>query len=61
MEGIIPRLSRATKRRLEMRSKKANGDLRIRMLIVLNLADGIVASEVACRLRVSRSTRVPCG
>ena len=56
MEGIIPKLSRQTKRSLEKRSKKADGDLRIRMLIILNLADGITASEVAQRLKVSRST-----
>jgi transposase len=56
MEGIIPKLSRQAKRRLEKRSRKADGALRIRMLIVLNLADGIAANEVAKRLKVARST-----
>ena len=56
MDGIIPELARRTKHRLERQAKKVDGELRIRMLIILNLADAISPTAVAKRLRVSRST-----
>jgi transposase len=57
MEDIVPRLRRRDKRRLHRKARNC-GDarLRIRYLIVLNLGDGISASETAKRLHVSRST-----
>jgi transposase len=57
MDGIIPELSRADKRRLEKRCRKLkDGDLKSRYLIVLNLADGRSASDTAKALKVNRST-----
>lgn len=57
MDGIIPKLSRADKRRLEKRCRKPkDGDQKTRYLIILNLADGRSASDTAKALKVHRST-----
>ena len=57
MEGIIPKLSRKDKRRLEKRCRKLkDGDRKTRYLIVLNLNDGRSVTDIAKALRVSRST-----
>lgn len=57
MEEIVPRLQRRDKRRLHRKVQKCReARLRARYLIVLNLSDGISASETAKRLHVSRNT-----
>jgi len=57
MDGIIPQLSRADKRRLEKHCRNAeNGAEKIRYLIILNLAEGRSASDTAAALKVHRST-----
>ena len=57
MDGIIPELSRADKRRLEKRCRKLkDGDQKSRYLIVLNLVEGRSVSDTAKALKVSRST-----
>jgi hypothetical protein len=55
MEGIIPKLGRQRKRRLERIARHCqNGPLKTRYLIILNLADGRSVSEVAACQHVSR-------
>lgn len=57
MEGIIPKLSRAEKRRLGKRARGCqDAKLRIRYLIVLNLADERSPTETARTLKVARRT-----
>ncbi len=57
MEEIVPRLRRPDKRRLHRKVQKCrDARLRTRYLIILNLSDGISASETARRLHVSRTT-----
>lgn len=57
MEGIIPKLRRAEKRKLEKRARRCKeGKLKARYLIVLNLAEGRSPSETARVLKVSRNT-----
>ena len=57
MEGIVPRLQRRDKRRLQKKVRKCrDARLRTRYLIVLNLADGASPSETARVLCVSRNT-----
>lgn len=57
MEGIIPKLGRAEKRRLGKRARSCqDAKLRIRYLIVLNLADEQSPTETARTLKVGRST-----
>lgn len=57
MEGILPKLTRGAKRRLEKRLRKC-GDaaMRTRYLVVLNLADGMTPTETARALHVARKT-----
>jgi putative transposase len=57
MEGIMPKLRRSEKRRLEKRSRNCrDAKTRVRYLIVLNLAEGQSPTDTAHALRVSRST-----
>lgn len=57
MDGIIPVLSRADKRRLEKRCRKLkDGDQKTRYLIILNLAEGRSVTDTAKALKVNRST-----
>lgn len=57
MEGIIPKLARQRKRRLERIARRCqDGPLRARYLIVVNLADGRTPSDVAACQQVSRTT-----
>jgi len=57
MDGIIPELSRADKRRLEKRCRRLkDGDLKSRYLIVVNLVEGRSVSDTAQALKISRST-----
>ena len=57
MEGIIPKLRRTEKRKLEKRARRCKeGKLKARYLIVLNLAEGKSPSETAKVLKVSRNT-----
>lgn len=57
MEGIIPKLARGRKRRLERAARRCrDGSLRTRYLIILNLADGRSPRDVAACQHVSRST-----
>ncbi len=57
MEEIVPRFERRDKRRLHRIVQKCrDASLRTRYLIILNLSDGISASETAKRLHVSRNT-----
>jgi AraC-like DNA-binding protein len=57
MEEIVPRLHRRDKRRLHRKVQRCrDARLRTRYLIILNLGDGISASETAQRLHVSRNT-----
>jgi len=57
MDGIVPKMSRADKRRLEKRCRNLkDGDLKTRYLIILNLADGRSAVDTARALKVHRST-----
>lgn len=57
MEGIIPKLRRSEKRRLQKRAQKCqDAKLRMRYLIVLNLADEQSPTETARTLKVGRST-----
>lgn len=57
MDGIVPKMSRADKRRLEKRCRKLkDGDQKTRYLIILNLADGRSAVDTARALKVHRST-----
>jgi len=57
MDGIVPNLSRADKRRLEKRcGKLKDGKQLTRFLIILNLAEGRSAADTARALKVNRST-----
>ena len=57
MEGIIPRLRRCDKRRLQKRAGNCkDARLKTRYLIVLNLAEGQHPTDVAKCLHVSRQT-----
>ena len=57
MDGIVPEMSRADKRRLEKRCRKLkDGDQKTRYLIILNLAEGRSVADTAKALKVSRST-----
>ena len=57
MDGIIPVLSRADKRRLEKRCRKLkDGDQKTRYLVILNLAEGRSVTDTAKALKVNRST-----
>ncbi|MEZ6100233.1 MAG: hypothetical protein R3E01_14790 [Pirellulaceae bacterium] len=48
MDGIVPRMSRSDKRRLEKRCRKLkDGDQKTRSLIILNLADGRSVADTA--------------
>ena len=57
MDGIVPEMSRADKRRLEKRCRKLkDGDRKTRYLIILNLAEGRSVADTARALKVNRST-----
>jgi transposase len=57
MEGIVPKLSKRDKQRLLIQARAcAEVKLKTRYLIILNLDDGVGPTEVARRLKVSRST-----
>ena len=57
MDGILPRISRPEKRRLKKRIRNiADGPMKTRYLIVINLAEGRGATDTASALNVSRST-----
>ena len=57
MEGIVPKMSRVDKRRLEKRCRKLkDGALKTRYLIILNLVEGRSAGDTAKALKVNRST-----
>lgn len=57
MEGIIPKLRRGEKRRLEKRARSCqDAKLKTRYLIVLNLADEQTPTETARALKVARKT-----
>lgn len=57
MDGLIPEVSRADKRRLAGRCRKCkDGRLKTRYLIILNLADGRSVTDTAQALKVDRST-----
>lgn len=57
MDGIIPRMPYAVKRRLGRRAKRTkDAALRTRYLIVVSLADGRSPTDTARALAVSRST-----
>jgi len=57
MEGIVPELSRADKRRLERRSHKCrDAELRVHYLIIINLAEGRSVADTAEALKIHRST-----
>lgn len=57
MDGIVPNLSRADKRRLEKRCRKLkDGDEKTRYLIILNLVEGRSVGDTAKALKVNRST-----
>jgi len=57
MEDIVPNLRRGSKRRLERQARRCKDDqLRIRYLIVLNLARGSTPTETAKSLGIHRST-----
>ena len=57
MDGIMPEISRADKRRLDSRCRKCkDGKLKTRYLIIVNLADGRSAADTARALKVDRST-----
>ena len=57
MEGIIPKLRRAEKRRLEKRARSCkDAKLKTRYLIVLNLAEEHSPTETARALKVARKT-----
>lgn len=57
MDGIITKLSRADKRRLQKRCRKLkDGDVKTRYLIILNLTDGRSAADTAKALNVHRSS-----
>ena len=57
MEGIVPQLSdRAKKRLLQEARNCREAGLKTRYLIILNLGDGLGATEIARRLKIDRST-----
>lgn len=57
MDGIVPKLTRPQKRRLQKATRKCNdAKLKTRYLIILNLADGQTPTETAKALNVSRTT-----
>ena len=57
MDGIVPKMSRADKRRLEKRCRKLkDGDQKTRYLIILNLVEGRSVGDTANALKVNRST-----
>lgn len=57
MDGIVPNLRRSDKRRLEKRARRCQDDkLRIRYLIVLNVARGCTPTETARALGIARGT-----
>ena len=57
MEGIVSKLRRSEKRRLEKRARSCkDAKLKTRYLIVLNLADQRSPTETARALKVSRTT-----
>ena len=57
MDGIVPKMSRADKRRLEKRCRgMKDGVQKTRYLIILNLADGRSVADTARALKVNRST-----
>jgi transposase len=57
MEGIVPRLHRREKRRLLKKARKCkDARLRIRYLIVVDLANGVSVSQTARVLGVARKT-----
>jgi len=57
MDGIVPKMSRADKRRLEKRCRKLkDGDQKTRYLIILNLVEGRSVGDTAKALKVNRST-----
>lgn len=57
MDGIVPKMRRPEKRRLKKRTRKiADGQMKTRYLIVINLAEGRGATDTASALGVSRST-----
>ena len=58
MDGIIPKLSRADKRRLEKRCRKLkDGGQRTRYLIILNLAEDRSVTDTAKALKLIEA---PC-
>ena len=57
MDRIVPKMSRADKRRLEKRCRKLkDGAQKTRYLIILNLAEGRSVADTAKALKVNRST-----
>lgn len=57
MKGIISRMARSAKRRLQRTARRCeDGKLRVRYLIVVNLAQGVSPSVIARILHVSRTT-----
>ena len=57
MDGIVPKLSRAEKRRLKKRTRRLkDAGLKTRYLIVLNLANGETPTQTAETQQVSRTT-----
>jgi transposase len=57
MPRILPHLSRASKRRLEKRCRNCkDAKLKLRYLIIINLAEGRSPSDTAKALKVNRST-----
>lgn len=57
MDGIIPKLARPRKRKLERAARRCkDAGMRTRYLIILNLADGRSPSETAQVQKVSRTT-----
>jgi transposase len=57
MDGIVPHLRRADKRRLLKKASKCKDSrLRIRYLIVVNLSNGFMVSETSRTLGVARKT-----
>lgn len=57
MDGIVPHLRRADKRKLaEKASKCKDSRLRIRYLIVFNLSNGLTVSETSRTLGIARKT-----
>jgi hypothetical protein len=57
MEGIVPELNWSAKLRLRRQARECgDADLKTRYLIIVNLVDGLSATETAKCLAVHRST-----